>query len=118
MPRLPGCRRAEPAAGLTSDPDYVRALLQSINGPIVLVGHSYGGAVIANAARGVPNVRALVYVGAFVPGRGESIATVPDPATYPSLLGPGTHRDAPRGPTRPGPAPTWTSRSSRAGVCR
>ncbi|WP_027345020.1 alpha/beta fold hydrolase [Hamadaea tsunoensis] len=81
---------ANPLRGLTSDADYVRALLQSISGPIVLVGHSYGGAVITNAARGVPNVRALVYIGAFLPDQGESIATTPDPATYPSLLGPGT----------------------------
>ncbi|MEV8516372.1 alpha/beta hydrolase [Dactylosporangium sp. NPDC051484] len=79
-----------PLRGLTSDSDYVWALLQSISGPIVLVGHSYGGAVITNAARDLPNVRALVYVGAFVPDQGESIATVPDPATYPSQLGTGT----------------------------
>jgi pimeloyl-ACP methyl ester carboxylesterase len=82
---------SNPLRGLTSDADYVRALLQAIDGPIVLVGHSYGGAVITNAARGVPNVRALVYVGAFVPDAGESIATVVDPARYPgSLLGPDT----------------------------
>src|SRR5690349_3840663 len=53
---------ANPLRGLTSDADYVRSVLQTINGPIVLVGHSYGGAVISNAARGVDNVDALVYV--------------------------------------------------------
>jgi len=42
-------------------------------GPIVLVGHSYGGAVITNAATGNPNVKALVYVDAFVPDAGESV---------------------------------------------
>ncbi|MDT4962140.1 MAG: hypothetical protein QOF87_1787 [Pseudonocardiales bacterium] len=51
---------ANPLRGLTSDADYIRSVLQSINGPNVLVGHSHGGAVISNAARGVPNVKALV----------------------------------------------------------
>jgi pimeloyl-ACP methyl ester carboxylesterase len=79
---------ANPLRGLTSDADYIRSVLQTISGPIVLVGHSYGGAVITNAARGVANVKALVYLGAFIPDNGESIATVLDPATYPgSLLG-------------------------------
>jgi pimeloyl-ACP methyl ester carboxylesterase len=44
----------------------------TIKGPIVLVGHSYGGAVITNAARGNRNVKALVYVDAFAPAKGES----------------------------------------------
>lgn len=88
---FPVIAATDPLRGLTSDADYVRALLSTIDGPIVLVGHSYGGAVITNAARGVPNVKALVYVGAFVPDAGESIATAADPAKYPgSLLGPDT----------------------------
>jgi pimeloyl-ACP methyl ester carboxylesterase len=64
---------ANPLRGLTSDADYIRSVLQSINGPIVLVGHSYGGAVISNAARGVPNVKALVYIAAFAPDTGENL---------------------------------------------
>jgi pimeloyl-ACP methyl ester carboxylesterase len=64
---------ANPLRGLTSDADYVRSVLQSISGPIVLVGHSYGGAVISNAARGVPNVKALVYIAAFAPDTGDSL---------------------------------------------
>ena len=80
---------SNPLRGLTSDSDYVRSILQTLSGPIVLVGHSYGGAVITNAARGVPNVQALVYVAAFVPDAGESIAQAADPARFPgSLLGP------------------------------
>ncbi|MER6808921.1 alpha/beta hydrolase [Spirillospora sp. NPDC000708] len=76
---------------LTGDADYVRSVLTTIPGPIVLVGHSYGGAVITNAARGVPNVKALVYLGAYVPDEGESLATVLPPARFPgSLLGPAT----------------------------
>jgi pimeloyl-ACP methyl ester carboxylesterase len=82
---------ANPLRGLTSDSDYIRSVLATISGPIVLVGHSYGGAVITNAARGVPNVKALVYVGAFVPDQGENILTSYDAAKYPgSLLGPTT----------------------------
>ncbi|HEY3408571.1 MAG TPA: alpha/beta hydrolase [Propionicimonas sp.] len=82
---------ANPLRGLTSDADYIRSVLATISGPIVLVGHSYGGAVITNAARGVPNVRALVFVAAFIPDVGQNIGTAYDASTYPgSLLGPTT----------------------------
>jgi len=60
--------------GLASDADYVRAFLATIEGPVVLVGHSYGGAVITNAAVGAPNVTALVYVAAFALDEGEPVA--------------------------------------------
>src|SRR6476469_3961336 len=63
---------ANPLRGLSFDAARVRALLESIDGPIVLVGHSYGGAVISGAATGNPNVKALVYLAAFVPEQGES----------------------------------------------
>jgi len=58
--------------GLTGDAAYVSAFLATIAGPIVLVGHSYGGAVITNAATGNANVKALVYVDAFIPDQGET----------------------------------------------
>jgi pimeloyl-ACP methyl ester carboxylesterase len=61
-----------PLRGLSSDAAQVRALLDSIDGPIVLVSHSYGGAVISAAATGNTNVTALVYLAAFVPETGES----------------------------------------------
>ncbi|MET7335078.1 alpha/beta hydrolase [Nonomuraea sp. NPDC005650] len=61
-----------PLRGLSSDAEQVKALLNSIEGPIVLVGHSYGGAVISGAATGNPEVKALVYLAAFVPETGES----------------------------------------------
>ena len=64
---------ADPLRDLASDSAYVRSVLQTISGPIVLVGHSYGGAVISNAAVGVPNVKALVYIAAFAPDKGESL---------------------------------------------
>ncbi|MGW4792391.1 alpha/beta fold hydrolase [Nonomuraea sp. NPDC004297] len=59
--------------GLSSDAEQVKALLKSIEGPIVLVGHSYGGAVVSAAATGIPEVKALVYLAAFVPETGESV---------------------------------------------
>jgi pimeloyl-ACP methyl ester carboxylesterase len=62
-----------PLRGLASDSAYLRSYLQSIAGPIILVGHSYGGAVITNAATGDTNVKALVYVDAFAPAQGETI---------------------------------------------
>jgi pimeloyl-ACP methyl ester carboxylesterase len=80
-----------PTVSLQGDVAATRLIIDAQDGPVVLVGHSYGGAVITNAARGVPNVRALVYVGAFVPDAGESIATAADPVRFPgSLLGPDT----------------------------
>ena len=62
-----------PLRGLTSDSAYLASYLKTISGPIVLVGHSYGGAVITNAATGNPNVKALVYVDAFAPAAGETL---------------------------------------------
>lgn len=55
-----------------TDADEVRDLIKSIPGPVVLVGHSYGGSVISEAAEGAPNVTALVYVAAFAPEEGET----------------------------------------------
>ncbi|MEV4531745.1 alpha/beta hydrolase [Streptosporangium sp. NPDC049304] len=63
---------ANPLRGLTGDAASVAGFLRTISGPIVLVGHSYGGSVITNAAADVPNVRALVYVDAAAPDIGES----------------------------------------------
>ena len=65
---------ANPLRGLRSDADYLRAFLNTVPGPIVLVGHSYGGAVITNAATGNPNVKALVYINAFALDEGEPVA--------------------------------------------
>ena len=69
----PAIAPANPLRGLGSDAAYVRSVLHTIKGPIVLVGHSYGGAVISNAAVGVANVKALVYIAAFAPDKGESL---------------------------------------------
>jgi pimeloyl-ACP methyl ester carboxylesterase len=63
---------ANPLRGVASDASAVAAFVRSISGPVVLVGHSYGGPVVTEAANGSPNVKALVYVAAFAPDRGES----------------------------------------------
>lgn len=64
---------ANPLRGLASDAAYIRSVLDTIDSPVVLVGHSYGGAVISSAAAGAGNVKALVYVAAFVPDEGEPV---------------------------------------------
>src|SRR5207244_7101953 len=65
-----------PLRGLASDSAYLASFLQTIAGPIILVGHSYGGAVITHDATGNTNVKALVYVDAFAPDEGESMASL------------------------------------------
>ncbi|MFD1277581.1 esterase/lipase family protein [Streptomyces kaempferi] len=65
---------ATPLRGLSSDSAYLADYLKTIKGPIVLVGHSYGGSVITDAATGNSHVKALVYVAAFAPDKGESTA--------------------------------------------
>jgi pimeloyl-ACP methyl ester carboxylesterase len=57
--------------GPTADAVYLASYLRTISGPIVLVAHSYGGFVTTNAARGNPNVKALVYIDSFMPDEGE-----------------------------------------------
>jgi pimeloyl-ACP methyl ester carboxylesterase len=63
---------ANPLRGLASDATYLRSFLKSVKGPVVLAGHSYGGAVMSQAAAGDPDVKALVYIAAFAPDKGES----------------------------------------------
>lgn len=84
--------------GVGVDAPYIASVLaQRTTGPVVLVGHSYGGFVISNAATGGGDVRALVYVDAFVPDEGETVfqilggsgsaLDVPDPTTVLDLAG-------------------------------
>lgn len=63
---------ANPLRGVARDGAAVATLIRSISGPVVLVGHSYGGPVITEAANGNTNVKALVYVAGFAPDIGES----------------------------------------------
>ena len=62
-----------PLRGPTADSAYLASYLRTISGPIVLVGHSYGGFVITNAATGNSNVKALVYVDAFIPDANQRV---------------------------------------------
>ena len=61
---------------VSSDAAYVASAVNQIPGPVLLVGHSYGGAVITNAGSMTPNVVGLVYVSAFAPDEGESLASI------------------------------------------
>jgi pimeloyl-ACP methyl ester carboxylesterase len=63
---------ANPLRGLPIDVPYIQSVLAHIDGPIIMVGHSYGGEVITNAATGNPDVKGLVYVAAFAPAEGET----------------------------------------------
>jgi pimeloyl-ACP methyl ester carboxylesterase len=63
---------ANPLRGLREDADQLRGVLDQVDGPVVLAGHSYGGSVMSVAAEGHPGVRALVYVGSFLLEEGES----------------------------------------------
>ena len=67
---------ANPLRGVAADSAYTASLLHQIDGPVLLVGHSYGGAVITNAATGAPNVVGLVFVAAFAPEEGETLGDV------------------------------------------
>jgi pimeloyl-ACP methyl ester carboxylesterase len=65
-----------PLRGIAADSAYVASALRQIPGPVVAVGHSYGGAVISNAATNAANVVGLVYVAAFAPDEGEMLQDV------------------------------------------
>src|ERR1700754_2015617 len=91
-----------PLRDLTTDAGSVAAFLKTIQGPIVLVGHSYGGSVITNAAAGNPNVKALVYIDAAAPDVGEttaqlsgadSVLTRPQGELFDPVLPPGAPQD-------------------------
>ncbi|MFC6338083.1 alpha/beta fold hydrolase [Pseudomonas sp. CCM 7891] len=65
---------ANPLRGVASDAQFVASIVKSVKTPVVLVGHSYGGPVISEAAYGNQNVKSLVYVAAFAPEAGETAA--------------------------------------------
>jgi pimeloyl-ACP methyl ester carboxylesterase len=67
---------ANPLRGLNADAAYLSSVLDTITGPVILVGHSYGGMVMTNAANGHANVKALVYIAAFAPDTGETVLSL------------------------------------------
>jgi pimeloyl-ACP methyl ester carboxylesterase len=90
-----------PLQGLPYDSAYLADFLHTIPGPIILVGHSYGGAVVTNAATGDPQVKALVYVDAFAPAQGQTLAQLlaayPGSCAVPANLNVVPFPGAPRG---------------------
>ena len=72
---------ANPLRGITHDAAYIASVASQIPGPVLLVGHSYGGAVITNAGNRADNVRGLVYVAAFIPDEGETLQGLAEQAT-------------------------------------
>jgi pimeloyl-ACP methyl ester carboxylesterase len=93
---------ANPLRGISNDSAYVASVFAQIPGAVLAVGHSYGGAVITNAATGAANVVGLVFVAAFAPDEGETLnevtasskdsvlGTVLVPRQYPTASGTGT----------------------------
>jgi pimeloyl-ACP methyl ester carboxylesterase len=67
---------ANPLRGISIDSAYIASYLEQIPGPVLAVGHSYGGAVISNAAADAANVVGLVFVAAFAPDEGETLGEV------------------------------------------
>ncbi len=80
-----------PTLSLEGDSDATKRIIDAQDGPVVLVGHSYGGAVITEAGND-PNVAALVYIAAFAPDKGESVNTLlegfPQDGPQPPILPP------------------------------
>jgi len=77
---------ANPLRGVAADSAYTASLVSQIDGLVLLAGHSYGGAVISNAATSAPNVVGLVFVAAFAPDEGERLGEVASQSTD-SILG-------------------------------
>jgi pimeloyl-ACP methyl ester carboxylesterase len=75
----------EPLTSIADDIATTRRVIDAQKGPVVVVGHSYGGAVITGAAAGSPNVKALVYVNAFAPDEGDKITVGSEKFAQPAL---------------------------------
>src|ERR687890_2669553 len=75
-----------PTQSLSEDVETLKRAISHIGGPTILVGHSYGGEVITNAAYNNPNVTGLVYIAAFAPDEGQSLSSFVDPSKFPKDL--------------------------------
>src|SRR5262245_9916151 len=73
---VPVTAAVNPLRGISHDSAYVASVFSQIPGPVLAVAHSYGGAVITNAATGAQNVVGLVYVAAFAPDEGEKLIDI------------------------------------------
>ena len=110
---LPVAAIANPLRGLEPDAEYLRSVIDHIDGPVVVAGHSYGGSVASEATEGADNVRALVFVASFLlePGEstGELAASSPEASSVPRSC---------RSCCRPRPTAARTSTSTRASSVR
>jgi pimeloyl-ACP methyl ester carboxylesterase len=89
---------ANPLRGVAADAAYLASVVNQLDGPVLLAGHSYGGAVISNAATDASNVVGLIYVAAFAPDEGEVLGDVAA-SSKDSLLGTAqVQREYPTGP--------------------
>ena len=77
---------ANPLQGLVSDTAYLSSYLATIEGPMVLVGHSYGGAVITNVDASAFDIRSLVYIAGFIPTKGETVGQLAAQSSSPLPL--------------------------------
>ena len=73
---VPVVAAANPLRGISIDSAYVASVFEQVSGPVLAVGHSYGGAVISNAATRAQNVVGLVFVAAFAPDEGEVLGEI------------------------------------------
>lgn len=103
MDGYPVLAPANPLRGLASDAAYLSAFLNTVTGPTILVGHSYGGAVISNAAAGHSNVTALVYVAAYIPDVGQTLGELSPASGGSQLVPPGVPGVTPTLLVRPCP---------------
>jgi pimeloyl-ACP methyl ester carboxylesterase len=85
--RVPVLAIVNPLRGVRADAAYVAGVISQISGPVLAVGHSYGGAVITNASSMAGNVVGLVYVAAFAPDEGETLQEI-EQRSRDSILGP------------------------------
>ena len=102
---------ANPLRGISVDSPYVASMFDQIPGPVLAVGHSYGGAVISNAAFGANNVTGLVFVAAFAPDEGERLGEV-EAASKDSVLN--TALVPHQFPTESGPATEFSIDPAKA----
>lgn len=98
---VPVSAPANPLRGLASDSAYIKSIVADIDGPVLLVGHSYGGAIITQVGEQAGNVVGLVYVAAFAPAEGESLLDIT--GRYPDSLLPSALRPASFGSSDAGP---------------
>src|SRR5882724_5756157 len=113
---LPVLAPPNPLRGLAHDAEYIASYVNQIDGPVLLVGHSYGGAVISVAGASTPNAVGLVFVAAFALDEGESFAEIFAQFGDTPLLSavrPGSRARAPYRPARRGPAVRCGARAAR-----